>query len=109
MKTWRLNKEIKDIKSLPIIALWFIWNAINLSFFEDTILLPSQVAIFNLGLLKFPQDNLAVKIRIIAAEIIDKSYPWGYFDASAASDLCGSGGMIFFLLLMSTMFLLKLA
>ena len=84
------------MKYLPIIALWFIWKARNLSCFEDTILLPSQVAIFNLSLLKFPQDNLAVKIRIIAAEIIDKSYPWGYFDGSAAGDLCGAGGMIFF-------------
>ena len=31
------------------------------------------------------------------SEVIDKSYPWGYFDGSAAGDpkLCGAGGLIF--------------
>ena len=50
-----------------------------------------------MGLLKsFPHDNLEVKIRTIAIEIIDKSYPWGYFDGFDAGELCGAGGMIFF-------------
>ena len=97
LKTWCLNREVKHIKYLPIIALWFIWKARNLSYFEDTLLSPAQVATFSLGLLKsFPQDNLEVKIRTIAVEIIDKTYPWGYFDGSVAGELCGVGGMIFF-------------
>ena len=30
-------------------------------------------------------------------EVIDKSYPWGYFDGLASGDpkLCGAGGVLF--------------
>ena len=99
LKTWCLNLEVKHIKFLPIIALWFIWKARNLSCFEDTLMTPFQVATFSLGMLRsFPQDNLVVKIRNIVVENIDKTYPWGYFDGSVAGDpkLCGAGGMIYF-------------
>ena len=85
MKTRCLNMEVKNIISLPIIVLWFIWKAINQSCFEDNTLLPSQVSLFSLGLLNsFSQDNLVVKIISVVVENIDKSYPWGYFDGSRA-------------------------
>ena len=51
MKNWCLNMEVKNIISLPIIVLWFIWKARNQSCFEDITLLPSQVSLFSLGLL----------------------------------------------------------
>ena len=45
----------------------------------------------------FPQNQSVVRIRAIVAEVIDKSYPWGYFDGSTAGNpkLCGAGGLIF--------------
>ena len=31
------------------------------------------------------------------AKVIDKTYPWGYFDGSASGDpkICGAGGVLF--------------
>ena len=45
----------------------------------------------------FPQDDSVLKIRPIFAETIDKTYPWGYFDGSAAkaSSSCGAGGILY--------------
>ena len=36
-------------------------------------------------------------IRSVVVENIDKTYPWGYFDGSAAGDpkICGAGGMLY--------------
>ena len=31
LKTWCLNSEVAHIKPLPVIVLWFIWKARNLS------------------------------------------------------------------------------
>ena len=85
MKNWCLNMEVKHIISFPIIVMWFIWKARNQSYFEDSTLIPSRVSIFSLGLLKFfSQENLVVNIKTVAVENIDKTYPWGYFDGSAA-------------------------
>ena len=98
MKTWCLNMEVKNIISLPIVVLWFIWKARNQSYFEDSTLIPSQVSLFSLGLLRyFPQDYLVVNIRTVAVENIDKTYPWGYFDGSAAGvpQICGVGGILY--------------
>ena len=68
MKTSCLNLEVKHIRSLPIIVLWFIWKARNQSCFEDLTLMPSQVSSFSLGLLRsFPHDNSDVKIKSIVA------------------------------------------
>ena len=38
-----------------------------------------------------------VKIKTIAVENIDKTYPWGYFDGSVVGDpkICGARGMIY--------------
>ena len=38
-----------------------------------------------------------VKIRIVSVDNIDKTYPWGYFDGSAAGEpkICGAGGMLY--------------
>ena len=45
----------------------------------------------------FPQSQSVVRIRVVVAEVIDKSYPLGYFNGSAAGDpkLCGARGVIF--------------
>ena len=98
LKNWCLNMEVKHIRSLPIIVLWFIWKARNQSCFEDQSLMPSQVCSFSLGMLRsFPQDDYVMKIIPIFAETIDKTYPWGYFDRSAAdaSTSCGAGGILY--------------
>ena len=36
-------------------------------------------------------------IREVVADVIDKTYPWGYFDGSASGDpkICGAGGVLF--------------
>ena len=38
-----------------------------------------------------------MKIKSFVVEPIDKSYPWGYFDGSAAGEpkLSGAGGMLY--------------
>ena len=55
MKSWCLNMEVKHIRSLPIIVMWFLWKARNQSYFEYHTLMPSQVCSFSLGLLRsFP-------------------------------------------------------
>ena len=79
-------------------VLWFIWLARNKCCFEDLIPSSLQVAALSLGMLStFPQHLSVVRIRSIVAEDIDKSYPWGYFDGSAAGEpkLCGVGGLIY--------------
>ena len=85
---------------LPIIVLWFIWKARNQSYFDNQSLKPSHVCSFSLGMLRsFPQGDSVLKIRPVFAESIDKSYPWGFFDGSAAEDAstCGGGGILYFL------------
>ena len=78
---------MKHIRSFPIIVFWFIWKLRNQSCFDDYVLSPFQVSSLCLGMLSsFPQDKI-VRIRYVVEEVIDKSYPWGYFDGSAARDL----------------------
>ena len=45
----------------------------------------------------FPQDDSVMKIRPVFAETINKTYPWSYFDGSAAeaSTSCGAGGILY--------------
>ena len=91
--------QVKHIRSLPIIVLWFLWKARNQSCFEDLSLNPSQVCSFSLGMLRyFPQGDPILKIRPVFAETIDKSYPWGFFYGSAAEDssACGVGRILYF-------------
>ena len=40
LKNWCMKGEVKHIRSLPIIVLWFIWKARNQSCFEDYVLSP---------------------------------------------------------------------
>ena len=49
-------------------------------------------------LISFPQKDQILKIRPVFAEIIDKTYPWGFFDGSTAEDssVCGAGGILYF-------------
>ena len=76
MKSWCLNMEVKHIRSLPIIVLWFLCKARNQICFEDQSMIPSQVCSFSLGMLRsFPQDDSVLKIRPVFVETIDKSYP----------------------------------
>ena len=78
-KTWCLNPEVANFKPLPIIVLWFIWKAKNLSCFEGLSLTPAQVASFSLGMMKnIPQKNSAVSIRSIFVEVIDITFAWGF-------------------------------
>ena len=91
--------QVKHIWSLPIIVLCFLWKARNQSYFEDQSLMPSQVCSFSLGMLRyFPQEDFVLKIRPVFAKIFDKSYPWGFYDGSAAENLsaCGAGGRLYF-------------
>ena len=98
LKNWCLNGEVKHVRSLPVIMLWFIWKARNQSCFDDYFLSPYQVSFLCLGMLSsFPQDKIVVRIRHAVEEVIDKSFPWGYFDRSTAGEpkICGAGGLLF--------------
>ena len=44
LKTWCPKEELKDIISLPVIVLWFIWKERNQSCFEDHLPMPFQVS-----------------------------------------------------------------
>jgi len=97
-KNWCSSPDVVSVKSLPIIVLWFIWNARNRLCFEDLYTTPAQVSSSSLGLIKnFPQISPVVSIRSIFVESIDQSFAWGYFDGSAAGDplICGAGGIVF--------------
>ena len=79
-RNWCLNMEAADFIPLPIIVLWFIWRARNLSCFEDLSLPPAQVSSFSLGMMGvFPQKSFVASIRTISVEVIDKTYAWGFF------------------------------
>ena len=45
-----------------------------------------------------PQGVISIKTRQVVVESIDISFPWGYFDGSAAGDpkVCGAEGILFF-------------
>ena len=60
LKNWVLKSELKHIRSLPIIVLWFMWKARNQCCFEDKVISPYLVSTFCLGCLKaFPQERLS--------------------------------------------------
>ena len=88
---------MKHIIALPIIVSWFIWKARNQSCFNDITSMPCLVSSFSLGLLNsYPQDNSVLNIMNVVEENIDTSYPWGYFDGSAARDpqIYGARGLL---------------
>ena len=98
MKNWVFNNKVKSIRSLPVIVTWFIWKDRNHSCFDNFTPSHAQVTSSCLGMLSsYPQDNVAVKIRIITEEIIDKRKPRVYFDGSASGNphLCGVGGILY--------------
>ena len=69
-----------------------------MSCFEDITLSPTQVSSFSLGMMKnIPHKKSVHSIHNILVEVIDKTYPWGFFDGSAAGHpvVCGAGGMFF--------------
>jgi len=62
---------------------WSIWNARNLSCFDDKYSLPIQCAFQSLGVLRyFPQENITIKTRLVEEEANDQTRPWGFFDGS---------------------------
>ena len=44
-----------------------------------------------------PQVNIIIKTRLVVEEIIDKTFPWGYFDGATIGEhrSCGVGGVIY--------------
>ena len=85
LKNWVYNTKVQNIRSLPIIVFWFIWNSRNRCCFDNQNTSPAQVPTFSLGLLSsYPLDTSVLKTRIITEEVIDKTKPWGFFDGSAS-------------------------
>ena len=99
LKNWCMNKDINGVRSLPLIVLWFIWKARNLSCFDDTLPQSSQVSTICLGMLRsIPQGVISIKTRQVVVESIDFSFPWGCFDGLAVGNpkVYGAGGVFFF-------------
>ena len=57
MKNWCFNMEVKHIRSLPIIVMWFIWKArnqccfeerLNLEAISDILFQPGNVEVFSI-------------------------------------------------------------
>ena len=63
LKNWCMKGELKHIRSLPIIVLWYIWKARNICCFDDKVLSPYQVSSFCLGCIKSFSQDKTIKIK----------------------------------------------
>lgn len=77
---------------------WGIWIHMNKGIFEDRVTTPQVVASNILAIASFfSLDQKPPRVRDIWQEIIDKSFPWGYFDRAAQGDhiYCGVGVVLY--------------
>jgi len=75
---------------------WSIWLARNKIIFQDSFILWNKIstnieALFHL----IPKEKPKNQTQIIAPEVIDKSFPWTYFDDSAQEIGCGGGAILY--------------
>ena len=95
---WMADRSLKTFDSLPTVVSWGIWIHQNRNIFEDRVSTPQLVA-SNSGAIAnhFMTTQKPPRNRILVQEVIDKSYPCGYFDGVAQGDptLCGAGAVLF--------------
>lgn len=76
-------------RNIPLLMCWAIWMARNRAIFDQKI--PSWPTIVSHILADFvliPDDPPPSPPRSISLELIDKSFPWAYFDGSAQAEGC---------------------
>ena len=92
---WRSFSRSK-LKALPLIIIWGIWLARNGAIFENKACLPAITSAQSVGLYKaLPEHIRAAEQRRNLNLVLDKSYPWGFFDGAAQDDLCGGGAYLY--------------
>lgn len=75
---------------------WAIWIARNRAIFDQKLPhWPITIAHIIADLALIPDDPPSAPPRSITPELIDKSFPWAYFDGSAQEDGCGGGGLLY--------------
>ena len=95
---WMANRSLKSFNSLPAVVSWGIWIYKNRSIFEDKIVTPQLVASNSVAIANhFLTTQKPPRNRIPVQEVIDKTYPWGYFDGASQGDptMCGVGVVLF--------------
>lgn len=80
---WNEVATLKDINP-PLIVCWGIWLNKNYCIFQDALnhgptTCNYIAAIYNL----IPDDPKQQHAQVITLEVINKSFPWAYFDGSA--------------------------
>ena len=74
------------------------WIYRNHSIFEDKVVTPQLVAANSVAIANhFLITPKPPRNRVLVQEIIDKTFPWGYFDGAAQGDptVCGAGAILF--------------
>jgi ribonuclease HI len=95
---WIADKSLKTFDSLPAVVSWGIWIHRNRNIFNDRVSTPQLVAANSVAIANhFLTIQKPPHTRILFQEVIDKSYPWGYFDGAAQGDptMCGAGALLF--------------
>ena len=98
LSRWMADRSLKKFDSLPTVVSWGIWIHRNHSIFEDKVATPQLVASNLVAIANhFLTTQKSPRNRIPVQEVIDKTYPWGYFDGAAQGDptMCGAGGVLF--------------
>ena len=92
------DRSLKTFKSLPTVVFWGIWIHRNRNIFEDKVTTPHLVAANSVAIANhFLAIQKPPRIRTLVQEVIDKSYPWGYFDGTTQGDpkMCGAGALLY--------------
>ena len=77
---------------------WAIWIHMNRNIFYDKVTTPHLVAANSVAIANhFLATKKPPRIRILVQEVIDKTYPLGYFDGVAKGDptMCGAGALLY--------------
>ena len=95
---WTNDRSLLAFKSLLAIVCWGIWIHRNCSIFKDKVMTPHLIAANFVAIANhFVVIQKPPRIRLLVQEVIDKSYPWGYFDGVAQGDpiVCGVGALLY--------------
>jgi hypothetical protein len=78
------NPCLKEVRMLPLVAIWVIWITLNSCIFEDKHHPPFQVTRQVLGILShYKGISGSLKSHVIGSMEINKCIPWGFFDEAS--------------------------
>jgi hypothetical protein len=95
LQEWIKTPTPLYLRALSLIAAWGIWIARNNKIFRDASLSSVKVAANTLSILDHLKTTHSLgqgTHRPLCEELIDKGYPWAYFDGAASGDQLHCGG-----------------